>query len=305
MKKVVLAGGSGNLGTLLTKSFLAKGWQVVILSRQRRSSNSLGLSYVQWDGETLGDWAVALEGVDLLINMSGASINTRFTEENKKKLRDSRYLPTAVLGEAINAMSNPPALWINFSGISIFEGASRLQDETSTYQGSSFMAQLAVEWERVFRAAQTAHTRQVVLRLSPVLSPSAGMFAELYPLAKLGLGGTVGSGRQYISWIHEKDLVQLVHFIVDKPTDYDLYHACSPQPQSNHDFMQALRKELGVPVGLPLPSALAKVGAFAKGVDPSLLLETNPVTTKNTLAAGFKFDYADVHDAFKQLIKSL
>lgn len=305
MKKIVLAGGTGNLGSILTRYFLDRGFQVRVLTRQRRTSIEPNLIYTEWDGENTGDWASTLAGSDVLINMCGESINTRFTADNRRKLQNSRYLPTMALGKALQSLDNPPELWINFSGISIFEGADSLQDENSTYKGNSFLAELVEEWERLFLISELNGVRQVTLRLSPVLSHSVGMFAELYPLAKLGLGGKVGAGEQFVSWIHEQDLIRLVDFIIHNPNDYSLFHACSPNPVKNTDFMKALRKAARCSIGIPLPALFAKIGAYVKGVDSSLLLETNPVTTKNTLNAGFLFKYLYIDDAFKQLIKSV
>ncbi|MCY4778463.1 TIGR01777 family oxidoreductase [Sphingobacterium sp. UT-1RO-CII-1] len=302
MKKIILAGGTGNLGRLLTDSFLSAGYHVIVLTRQHIVSKKTQLTYVQWDGETLGDWCDYLEGGDVLINMCGESINTRFTENNRVKLKNSRYLPTLILGAALEKLTIAPSAWINFSGISIFEGAQELQDEGSLYQGESFLSQLVVEWERLFWERNLKNVRRVVLRLSPVLDETSGMFAELYSLAKKGLGGQVGDGKQYISWIHKHDLLRLVSFIIDNPTTNSVFHACSPHPVRNKEFMKVLRKQVGCKLGLPLPSFLAKIGAYIKGVDASLLLETNSVTTKTTVDAGFSFKYPHLDLALKQLI---
>lgn len=302
MKKIILAGGTGNLGRLLTDSFLSAGYHVVVLTRQHITSKKSQLTYVNWDGETLGEWCDYLEDSCALINMCGESINTHFTENNRVKLKNSRYLPTLILGAALEKLTVAPAVWINFSGISIFEGAKELQDENSLYQGSSFLSQLVIEWERLFWERNLKNVKRVVLRLSPVLDEASGMFAELYPLAKKGLGGQIGDGKQYISWVHKHDLVRLVSFIIDNPTANSVFHACSPYPVRNKEFMAVLRKEVGCKMGLPLPVLLAKIGAYIKGVDASLLLETNPVTTKTTVEAGFTFKYPNLDLAVKQLI---
>ncbi|TJZ61093.1 TIGR01777 family protein [Sphingobacterium olei] len=304
MAKIILAGGSGNLGQLLADLFLRNGDKVSILTRSARQSSVLGLDYIQWNGTTPGNWAMALEGADVLINLSGESINTRFTPENRKRLEDSRFLPTAALGEAIEHSEDPPKLWINISGISIFGGVQGIQDEDSQHYGHDFLAELAKEWERIFLASNTPNTGKVILRLSPVLSRSSGMFQELYPLAKWGLGGKVGTGQQYISWINEQDFIRIVAWISSGSAKNTLYHACSPFPVTNAEFMKSLRESAGTAIGLPLPSPLAKIGAFIKGVDASLLLQTTPVTTKALLEEGFEFRYPEIHQAFEQLINS-
>ncbi|WP_437919164.1 epimerase [Sphingobacterium sp. LRF_L2] len=305
MKKIVLAGGTGNLGELLAHSFSKIGAVVYILTRSKRVSTDENIRYVEWDGTNLGDWGAVLDGADVLINMCGESVNTRFTKKNKKKLRDSRLVPTILLGEAVKQQRNAPRLWINFSGISIFGGLPGMHDEYSPARGQGFLASLSQAWEEAFLAISPQVTHQVILRISPVLMRGAGMFAELHPLVKWGLGGKVGVGDQRISWIHEEDFVRMVHCIATLDQPELIYHACSPFPVRNDAFMRELRQQVGVQFGLPLPTPFAKIGAYIKGVDASLLLESVSATTKSTLHAGFEFKYPYIHDAFKQLIKSV
>lgn len=300
-KKIVLAGGTGNIGKLLSDAFLKIGWEVVILSRKAQESVNPQLKYVKWDGKTLGDWSDSLEDVDTVINLSGKSIQCRFTEENKKVLLSSRIEPTKILGEAIQKLNRPPRLWINFSGISLFEGLKGIHNEESAQSGNTFLASLTKQWEKAFFDAETPNTNKVCLRLSPVLSRDFGMFKELYPLAKLGLGGRVSDGQQMVSWIHEEDLVRLVSWIVNHVAPSSLYHACTPEPESNEIFMKNLRIAVGMPIGLPLPALFAKIGAFFKGVESDMLLLTNSVYAKRPSDEGFKYQYPTTTLAFKHL----
>src|SRR5690606_24483037 len=272
--KIVLAGGTGNIGKLLLKSFVDNGDEVIVLSRSSRNSDEA--EYIGWDGRHISNWVYALEGADVLINLCGEGIAKRFTSENKKILIESRIQPTKVLGEAISQINNPPRLWINFSGISIYNGLDTIQDESSTTYGDDFLASLTKDWEQCFFDSQTPSTLKIALRISAVLATGFGMFQELYPLAKMGLAGTVASGRQYVSWIHQDDLVRLIKWLVQKENPRNIYHACSPHPVTNRDFMSALRNAVGCRIGIPLPRQVAKLGAFAKGVDSSLLLQTTP-----------------------------
>jgi len=303
MKKIVIAGGTGNIGKLLSEKLLELGYQVIILTRNNQQSQSNGLHYMKWDGESLGQWSDVLEEAEAIINLSGKSIQCRFTEENKKALLSSRIKPTHILGEAIKQANKGPRLWINFSGISIFEGVQTSNDEHSTNYADTFLANLTKQWEQTFFESNTPQTNKVCLRLSPVLSKDFGMFRELYPLAKWGLGGKVGNGEQLISWIHELDLVQLVLWILDQEKPSALYHACVPEPATNQHFMQDLRKAVGVSFGLPLPTVFAKVGAFFKGVESDMLLLTNNVFTTQTIQEGFVFTYPNSIKAFKHLTK--
>ncbi|MGB7526771.1 TIGR01777 family oxidoreductase [Sphingobacterium cellulitidis] len=304
MAKIVLAGGTGNLGNLLISLFREQGHEIIVLSRQRMIKSHPKIEFVLWDAENLDTWQKKLEDADVLINLCGLSINRRFTKENQKLLRSSRLIPTKLLGEAIAQLESPVKLWINFSGVSIFNGQTGLQDETSHLYANDFLGQLAQDWERVFLEAKTPATEKVILRMSPLLSKKSGMFAELYPLTKMGLGGKVGTGKQMVSWIHETDFVRLMDWIIQSQIREGVYHACSPNPVNNSEFMKALRKEAGVSIGLPLPTFMAKIGAFVKNVDPVLLLESVPVTTLLTIKNGFQFNFPYIQPAFNQLIKS-
>lgn len=303
MKKIILAGGTGHLGKLLTKEFVRQGYAVVILSRSARPLPDEQVSMVEWDGVTLGKWKEVLDGADAVINLTGKSVQCRFTEANKKELVDSRILPTRLLGEAIKQLTNPPRLWINFSGISIFDGIQTVSDEDSMLYGTGFLADLSKKWEQVFGEAHTPLTHKVCLRVSPVLSPDFGMFKELYALAKVGLAGTVGDGKQCVPWIHEQDLVRLVCWIIQQESPSPLYHACAGAPVSNAVFMKMLRHAVGIAFGLPLPGLFAKIGAYFKGVESAMLLNTTIVTTTKTLKEGFQFSYPTLEEAFAQLTK--
>ncbi|MCA5005045.1 TIGR01777 family oxidoreductase [Sphingobacterium bovistauri] len=302
-KKIVLAGGTGNIGDLLSSVLVQLDYEVIILSRKLHTSKHSNIKYIRWDGETVGEWKEALEDADTLINLSGNSIQCRFTERNKKELLSSRIDPTRILGEAIDEVKNPPRLWINFSGISIFEGLEGMHDEESKDCGNTFLANLTKQWENSFFSARTPNTAKVCLRLSPVLSRDFGMFKELYPLAKLGLGGKVGDGNQKVCWIHEDDLVKLVLWIINHESPSDLYHACSSAPESNKLFMKNLRKAVGMPLGMPLPTLFAKIGAYFKGVESDMLLRTNSVYAIRPAKEGFEYNYPTTQKAFEHLTK--
>lgn len=302
MKKVVLAGGGGNLGKALTRSFVSLGYQVVILTRQNRPSSPEGVQFVQWDAVQLGEWVKHLERADVLINLCGESIAKSLTEANKQILWDSRIVPTRLLGEAIQQLHNPPAQWINLSGISIFENIEGLHDEQSNAVGATFLAQLSKAWEDAFRSCEVGETQKVIVRVSPVLTAKAGMFAELYPLVRYGLGGTVGSGKQFVSWIHEADFICLIHWVIATTNPAPIYHACSPHPETNADFMAKFRHAVGIKMGLPLPTFLAKLGAWVKGVDDGLLLGSVAATSRSAVNEGFQFTFPKLEEALHNLL---
>lgn len=303
MSRIVIAGGTGNLGQLIIQALVSRDFEVIVLTRGK-SKQEDAVRYIQWDGETLGDWVYSLENADVLINLSGKSVNVRFTATNKKELRDSRLLPTRVLGEAIESLRYPPRLWINASGISIYDGiVSGPNVESSENYGSSFLAELTKEWENELWKANVIDTKRIALRISPVLSRDWGIFSELYPITKLGLGGSVGNGEQYISWIHAEDFVSMILWLLIQQNPDRIYHACSLSPVKNREFMRALREAIGISFGLPLPAPLAKVGSWIKGVDPGLLLETVFVASYAAVQQGFEFKYQTINKAFEQLVQ--
>lgn len=302
-KKVVLAGGSGNLGQLLTDRLIAAGFSVTVLTRSQRESHRAELTYVQWSGQAIGDWKDCLEGAEVLINLSGEEINQRLTEENKRNLQASRVLPTQALAQAVLSLALPPRLWINFSGVALFGGLDGVHDETSERYAPGFFSQLVQDWEAAFWEEDLLETRRVVLRLSPVLQREGGMFRELYLLSKYGLGGTVGDGQQLVSWIHYEDLLRIVLWIIYLEEPKDVYHASSPLILTNAAFMGTLREVVSMPFGLPLPTPLAKIGAWFKGVDDSLLLDSTGVISKYLAEEGFQFKFPMAKRAFIDLVK--
>ncbi len=302
MKKIVIAGGTGNLGKLLSLHFLKKGYEVVVFSRSLKKGNSTNLHYVLWDGEEMGDWVRQLEGAEALINLSGVSINRRFTKKNKELLRLSRINSTVILGNAMQTLANPPKVWVNASGVSLFQRLENIQDERSNLVGEGFLAELVQEWEAAFKQFVLMKTRKVVLRISPVLSAKFGMMEKLLPLTKWGLAGTVGTGKQIVSWIHEEDFVAMLDWIIHTDYEINICHATSPFPVTNEEFMRKLRNAAGSSIGLPLPSILAKVGSYLQGVDSGLLLDSVPVTTKLTTENGFSFKFPYIEQAFAQII---
>lgn len=303
MKKIVLAGGSGQLGELLVRAFAKKDIHCVILTRQSTPTTDPAICYVYWDGAHIGDWKEHLEDADVLINLSGKSIQCRFNKENKRQLASSRIIPTKLLGQALQGLKNPPRLWINFSGISIFGGQDGIHDESSLDYGDDYLASLTKVWEQTFREV-VAQTHKVILRVSPVLMNDSGMFASLKPIVKWGLGGQVANGKQYVSWIHKRDFVKLVLWIIKQEAPAPIYHACSPYPVSNALFMKAFRQNLNQPIGLPLPTIMAKVGSIVKGVDSSLLLQSVAASAKVSVDEGFIFKYPYIQQAIQQLLKS-
>ncbi|SFC43676.1 hypothetical protein SAMN05421747_11123 [Parapedobacter composti] len=299
--KIVIAGGTGALGSLLVGAFSGAYREVIVLSRSV-SGVSGAIRYIRWDGRTLGDWADELEGAAAVINLAGKSIHIRFTAKNRREISESRVLSTTIIGDAIRRCNEPPKVWINAGGISIYEPSPLLRTEHDIPSGTDFLASVSRAWEAAFLNAEVPVTRKVLLRISPVLLSSGGMLAPLVRLAGFGLGGAIGSGRQYVSWIHERDFVKMVEWLISEGAIAGVVHASSPNPVQNGDFMRILREKLGVPIGLPNPAWSVKLGAWIIGTDAGLVLSGRRVVSRVSADAGFQFDFPELDAALHNLI---
>jgi len=299
--KIIIAGGSGVLGNLLVEAYGKAGREVVVLSRSV-PSESEETRYVAWDGCTVGEWTRELEGALAVINLAGRSIHTRFTAKNRREIRESRVQSTAVIGEAIHRCSRPPKVWINAGGISIYEPSDVLRTEADVPDGTGFLAGISKAWEAVFAEADTPVTRKLQLRISSVLTSKGGMLFPLVKLTKLRLGGTIGSGRQYISWIHEQDFVKLVDWCIRSRNVQGVLHASGPNPTQNKDFMRGLRNRLSVSFGVPNYEWSTKIGAWLIGTEPELALSGHRVVSHILQEEEFTFDFPELQDALHNLM---
>lgn len=299
--KIIIAGGTGALGALLSNAYSKQGWEVVVLSRSRASA--LGNArHVHWNGQTIGGWTAELEGATAVVNLAGRSVDTRFTAKHKREILDSRVMPTSVIGEAVSRCHRPPAVWINAGGISIYAPSAVIHTERDQPEGTDFLAQVSQQWEAAFINAATPMTRKVQLRIGAVLLSEGGMLGPLVKLAKLGLGGTVGRGDQYISWILEGDFIKLVDWLIQNGHISGVVHASGPNPVTNADFMRALRKRIGAPFGVPIPAWAVRLGAWFIGTEPELALDGRRVVSHVLKEAGFQFDFPEIRAALRQLM---
>lgn len=300
-KKIILAGGSGFLGTLLTNHFLKQGNEVIILTRNTAQIVN-GVQYVNWDGKHQGDWTKHLEGADLVVNLNGKSVDCRYTTKNKQLIYATRLDATEVLGKAIVNCKQPPACWINASSATIYRYAmDQTMDEYTGEIGEGFSVDVCKQWEQTFNKFQLANTRKVIMRIGIVLGKDDGAIKPLKMLARVGLGGKQGSGKQYMSLIHEKDFIKAVDFFFKTPTAEGIYNVVSPNPITNSDFMRDLRKSLAIPFGIPLPTYLLKLGALLIQTETELILKSRRVVPKRLIENGFIFEFPEIKDALKDL----
>lgn len=306
--KLILAGGSGFIGQSLAKHFTQFGWRVVVLTR-RRTNQSTGVREVAWDGETLGDWADELEGATAVINLCGRSVDCRYTAANRRIIMDSRVKPTRVLGEAISRCVRPPRIWLNASSATIYRHTlGDAWDESGTDFSATpeardaFSIEVIHAWEREFNAANTPTTRKVALRTTMVLGHGRNsVFPVLRRLAWLGLGGRMGSGRQFVSWLHEEDFCRAVEWIITHDELSGPVNLAAPHPVTNAEMMRLFRLLVGMPLGLPSAKWMLEIGAFFLRTETELILKSRRVVPGRLLASGFEFSFPQMREALENL----
>ena len=308
-KKIVIAGGSGFIGRAMAARWAADN-EVTILTRELSGEannaydqgESLNVRYARWDAKTVEGWAAALKGADVLINLSGKSVNCRYTPRNRRAILSSRVDATEALGAAIEACPIPPKLWINAASATIYRHAEdRPQDEATGEMHNDFSVQVCKAWEAAFFAQKTPYTRKVALRMAIVLG-HGGVLVPYKRLALAGLGGHQGNGRQMFSWIHIDDLCRMVEWLADRPESEGVYNASAPTPVCNEAFMQSIRATLNVPFGLPAPAVLLRMAAMVIGTEVELLLKSRWVIPARLSSEGFVFQYPRIDKAVADLL---
>lgn len=295
MKKLLLAGANGFLARYLTRYFADHGWVVVGLARHSNGMDPQ-CRYVHWDGKWLGDWLSEVDGCDVLINLTGRTVNCRYNVENKRQIIDSRVDSTRVLGKAINACAHPPSLWLNASTATIYrDSLDRAQDETGE-AGEGFSVEVAKAWEDAFFSAVVPETvRKVALRTSMVLADEPGtVYRYLYNLAKYGLGGKIGDGKQMVSWIHIDDVCRITDWLIAHEHIEGAINMTAPEPLSNAEVMRRFRKFVGMPIGLPATRWMAEIGAFFLRTETELILKSRWVVPTRLLENGYVFKYPEL-----------
>ncbi|MFJ8043644.1 TIGR01777 family oxidoreductase [Kitasatospora sp. NPDC096147] len=309
--KIVIPGGTGQVGMLLERELGAAGHQVTILSRR-----PAGPGQVHWDGRTLGPWADLVDGSDLVVNLAGRSVNCRYTPANQRAMMDSRVDSARVVGEAVAAAARPPRLWLQMSTATIYaHRTAPAHDEATGVLGGGepdapaywrYSVEIAEAWERAQQEAPTPHTRKVALRTAMVMSPDrGGAFDLLLRMARLGLGGPIAGGGQYMSWIHGDDFVRAVLFLAEREDLSGPVNLSSPSPLPQRAFMRELRAAARVPVGLPATRWMAELGAFALRSDTELLLKSRRMVPGRLLDAGFAFAHPHWPGAAADLVRTL
>ena len=297
--KVVLAGGTGALGRRLADDFAGSGHDVTVLTRAPRRGSAW--RQVRWDGRTVGPWATELEGA-VVVNLAGELVDRRPTAANVDLLTRSRVEPTRALAEAASGLAVRPALWLQMSTLAIYGDAGQevVDEQHPVADGPPQMAGVARLWEGAVEGAPT--DRLVVLRTGVVLDRATPALDRLTCLTRLGLGGRIGTGRQWVSWIHADDFVRAVRFIADHDALDGIVHVTAPHPVRNEEMMAALRATLRRPWSPPTPTPLVHLGALLLATDPALALTGRRCVPRRLLDAGFAFDHPRFDAAVADLL---
>jgi uncharacterized protein (TIGR01777 family) len=307
--KIVVPGGSGQVGALLARSWRQRGHDVVVLGR---GSGAAGL--VHWDGRTVGDWAGELDGADVVVNLAGRSVNCRYSEANLRDMMSSRVDSTRAVGQAIALASRPPRVWLQMSTATIYAHRFDAPNDEATgliggdepdapdYWRRSI--EIATAWERAQEEAVTPATRKVALRAAMVMSPDrGGIFEVLLRLVRRRLGGAIAGGAQFVSWIHERDFIRACDLLIERDDLRGPVNLAAPQPLPQREFMKVLREAWGTRIGLPAARWMAALGAYFLRTDTELVLKSRRVVPARLLSAGFSFEYPDWPAAARDLVE--
>jgi uncharacterized protein (TIGR01777 family) len=310
--RIVLPGGSGQVGQILARHFHAQGHAVTVLSR---SPKPAPWQTLRWDGATLEpSWTRTLEGADAVIHLSGRSVNCRYNAKNRREIVESRVQPTLLIGQAIEQTATPPRVWMNASTSTFYRDArDRPQDEFSGELGGAepdvpetwnFSIDVARRWEDAFYTSSTPQTRKIALRSSMTMSPDpGGVFSVLLGLVRCGLGGVEGRGDQFVSWIHDRDYCRATRFLLEHEEISGPVNLTAPAPLVNREFLRALRQAWGIGFGLPATEWMLEIGAFFLRTETELILKSRRAVPTLLLRHGFQFDFPTWPEAARDLVE--
>jgi uncharacterized protein (TIGR01777 family) len=307
--KIVIPGGTGHVGAVLVRALRAAGHDVVVLSRGGKSDARV----VAWDGRTLGPWAAEIDGADAVINLAGRSVDCRYTATNLRQMMDSRVESTRVVGQAISQAKRPPRIWLQMSTATIYAHRfDAANDEATGVIGGNEpdapalwkkSVDIARAWESELAKAETPRTRKVALRTAIVMIPDrGGAFDILTRLTRLGLGGALAGGRQFVSWMHDRDFARAVLWLLDREDVAGAVNLAAPNPLPQREFARALREACGVPIGLPATKWMLEAATFVLRTETELVLKSRRVVPRRLVDAGFGFEFPEWPAAARDLV---
>ena len=301
-KRIVIAGGSGFIGRALAQEFSAQNFEVVILTRTPRARTD-NIREVEWDGKHIGEWIQNIDDAEAVINLTGKNINCSHTPENLSAIIASRVDSVVAIEAALAHVKIPPRVWVQASAIGFYDDTGSNYADENSPAGHDALAKVCQQWEDVFNHAAAPKTRKVALRIGFVLGRDGGALPVLSKLTKWFLGGAVGSGRQYISWIHLADLVQMFVFVVKQEKLTGTFNAVAPDAITNADFMRELRRVLNRPWCPPAPEFAVRFGAWLMKSEPSLALISQRCAPKKLLEIEFQFKFPQLRGALENLCR--
>jgi uncharacterized protein len=300
MKKVVIAGGTGFMGRALYKWLEGEGWDIVVLTRKVHPD--IVYRQILWDAKTIGAWTQELNGADALINLCGRTVDCRYNKKNRTQIYASRLQSTSVLGLALKTCPSGPKVWLNAASATIYRHAEdRPQTEENGEHGTGFSVDVCEQWEKAFFSSKTTGIRKVALRTAIVLGDKGGVMGPFKRLVNMGLGGSMGNGRQMFSWVHEDDFCAAVTFILANDNLEGPVNIAAPEPVTNMHWMAALRIRLGKSYGMPLPKWVLEIGSVIIQTETELILKSRWVLPAKLQNAGFVFSYPTVVSALDSL----
>jgi NAD dependent epimerase/dehydratase family enzyme len=355
-KKILIAGGSGFIGQGVAKYFGMEN-EIIILTRnnmrhhsnlyqttQLQASEGYKIKYCKWDGKSIGDWMKELAAADIVINLTGKSVNCRYHQKQKREIIKSRIDATNIIGDAIRTCVHPPKLWINAASATIYRNTfDRPNDEfngiiselksqnmpwtfldqvryyknrliASVIHGKQskqyrelkldFSVQVCKEWEKAFFDQRMPFTRKVALRTAITLG-KGGVITPYLNLCKYGLGGKQGDGAQMYSWVHIEDVCRLIEWLYENNEVEGIYNCAAPNAVTNKIFMKKLRETTQHPFGLPAPAWLLELGAWLIGTETELMLKSRWVFPTRSLNEGFVYKYETLDNALEEIVSTL
>ncbi len=310
MKRVLIFGGTGHMGAAIKRHLDPTEYKITVVTRNPKSADD-----IHWDARTLGPWADALDGAEVVMNLAGRRVHCRYNEANKKEMMDSRILSTRILGEAISQCPNPPKVWLQASTATLYAhtfGPAN-DDITGVMAGSEpdapaawkYSIEIGKRWEDELNKAVTPNTRKVAMRTAIMMGIDKESALDVFSgLTRKGLGGRLASGKQWVSWVHELDMVRAIQFLIESDLEGPV-NIASPNPLPQAEFAKELRQAWGIPFGLPATPWMIAIGAWFMDGDSEIVLKSRRVVPKRLTDAGFQFQFPEFGPAVQDLVAKM
>lgn len=303
MNKVIIFGGTGFIGMSLARHLKENGLKPVIIARNEPKGN-LEFEFHKWDSVSVGDWKTILNNSKAIVNLAGRSVDCIKSPDNCDTILRSRLNSTKTIGKAFKEVDNPPETWIQMSTAHIYGDPPTEICTEESEKGYGLAPFVGKAWEKEYYNSKPENVRGVLLRTSFVIGKNGGALTSLKRIVRLGLGGTVGKGDQGMSWIHEFDMNEIIYQSISNNKYAGTYIASAPNPVSNKEFMKSLRNKMKIPIGIPSPAILVRIGAkYIFKTDPELALYGRYVKSIKLKKEGFNFKYPTLNEALNQLLK--